>query len=299
VNINFTNIFDASKIEEIFSVYSNNVNEFHDPVFQAKVVEVFKVELPEIYALTQEVRRMVLTEPYFVVVKGLNFNHLKEGARDVFILAFNSSLGYSTPTDQVNKKVLWPVKAETSPALKNLTFSQRLGEAEYHTDTQYFKEPEKIFSLWCVTPDKNKGGVNGLVRADYIVREIMKREDGKEVIEALTKTDFPFRVPSVFTASGKDDVVEYFLGPILSKNPKIRYRKDTIDEGTVVSGIKLSSIQTKAIDVIESILNSQKEEFTNFLEREEVIFVNNHELLHNRSDYQDLARFLIRVRIKV
>jgi hypothetical protein len=199
----------------------------------------------------------------------------------------------------VNKKVLWPVKAELNPTTKDLTFSQKLGEAEYHTDTQYFENPEKIFSLWCIAPDRNKEGVNGLISADYIMAEINRRVDGKKVMETLRKTKFPFRVPSVFTTDGSDDDIEYFLGPIFSENPKIRYRKETIDKGILASGTNLSNEQKYAIGVVEHVLNNPKKEIKIFLEKGEVIFVNNHELLHNRSYYSDPNRFLIRVRIKI
>ena len=298
MNFTFSSNFNKNVIGEVFTPFLGNVTNFSDLNFQKKLVDQFRYNLPEIYSFSQEVKKTLLVKPNFAIIKGLQFNSLPTEVRDLFILAFNASMGYATPTDQVNKKVLWPVKAELNPTVKNLTFSQRLGEAEYHTDTQYFAEPEEFFSLWCIVPDKNGEGLNGLVSADYIISEIKTRPDGEEILNTLKNTKFPFRVPSVFTADGTDTDIEYFLGSILSENPKIRYRKETIDKGVLASGIKLSPTQVKAINAIEEILQNPKEVVTNLLEKDEVIFVNNHELLHNRTDYHDPERFLIRVRIK-
>lgn len=55
----------------------------------------------------------------------------------------------------------------------------------------------------------------------------------------------------------------------------------------------------KALEVVEEILNNPKEEVKLFLNENEVIFMNNHELLHNRSSYSDEERYLIRVRNRI
>jgi len=290
-------IFPANEIASKYSKFIGNESKFHNQDFQHQLSSFLKSEFPDIYALAQEIKKRVLTEPKFVVVTGLDFNSLLDETRDLFILSVTSSIGYATPTDQVNKKVLWPVKAVKNPTHTNSTFSQRLGEAAYHTDTQYFEFPEEAFSLWCIEPDKNKQGVNGLISADYIIGQINKRTDSSEILKTLTQTKFPFRVPSVFTGTASDDKVEYFLGNVLSQKPKIRYRKETIEKGVLASGIQLTKEQKHAIEVIEEIINKPSEELKLLLRKGEVIFVNNHELLHNRSDFQDPNRHLIRVRM--
>lgn len=61
----------------------------------------------------------------------------------------------------------------------------------------------------------------------------------------------------------------------------------------------LTNEQHEALKVVDEILNNPKEEFKLFLNKDEVIFINNHELLHSRSNYYDKERHLIRVRNKI
>jgi len=57
--------------------------------------------------------------------------------------------GNPTATDQ--KQVIWDVKARQRDSAYFSTFSETDGEAAYHTDTQYFPEPEPIFLLYCMS----------------------------------------------------------------------------------------------------------------------------------------------------
>ena len=184
-----------------------------------------------------------------------------------------------------------------NPKVKNLTFSQTLGEAAYHTDTQYFSAPEEMFGLWCLQPDKNGDGVSGLVDGRYIVEELSKTNEGRQMLATLMHTEFPFRVPSVFTASGTDDTVEVFMAPILSEEPFIRYRRETLDKGVAATGKQLEPNQLEAINHLDKQLFKDGVAYSFLIKSEEVAFANNYELLHSRSDFQDPERHLIRVRM--
>lgn len=128
--------------------------------------------VPETQTLAQEAQERMLGDLRFTVVRGLGFTQLTKPIRNLYILGFTAQMGVATPTDQVDKKVLWPIKADPNPNVKNTTFSQRLGVAPYHTDTQYFQKPEEMFGLWCLQPDKNGDGISGLVDGRYIVEEL-------------------------------------------------------------------------------------------------------------------------------
>jgi len=178
MEINFNKEFEKINLLKLVNdlrYFANEDEKHHEQSFQEQIVKLFKTNYLTLYNLTQDIKSILLKQPFFVVLKGVNFNSLDEKIRDVFILGFTSSIGYSTPTDQMNKKVLWPVKAETNPIVKNLTFSQRLGEAQYHTDAQYSKNPEELLSLWCLKSDKNGEGISGLISADYLISEIKNR----------------------------------------------------------------------------------------------------------------------------
>lgn len=240
----FSREFNKINIQELNNNLSQFINQYekhYQKSFQKQIVKLFQNKYPEFFNLAQYIKKELLKAPFFLVVKGISFNSLEEEIRDIFILSLSSSIGFSTPTDRINKKVLWTVKADLDQSIKDLTFSQRLGEAEYHTDTQYFEYPEEILSLWCVKPDKDGGGVNGLISADYLISEIRQKVNGEKLIKTLTETKFPFKVPSVFTKSGNDSEVEIFLESILSYCTKIRFRRETIDKGCILGNISLTN----------------------------------------------------------
>jgi hypothetical protein len=110
-------------------------------------------------------------------------------------------------------------------------------------------------------------------------------------------TQFPFRVPSVFTSSGSDDTVEVFMAPILRDRPFIRYRRETLDKGIVALGKQLEQSQQNAINYLDSRLLDENVSYSFLIHAGEVAFANNYELLHSRSNFQDPERHLIRVRM--
>ena len=270
-----------------------------DPAIHKKLVLLLKEFFPELIRKFSVVPSLLESKYRFCVVKGLRFQELEQASRDFLILSISSFIGLPTMTDKVNKIVLWPVKPEEKSTVSNTTFSQRTGEAAYHTDTQYFENPERYMSLWCINPDKDGGGVSGLVDGRKVIEEI-QRKYGEDTIKTLSDPVYPFRVPSVFTAKGGDENTEVYYGAIINLNelnkPLIRYRKETLDKGMRASGFILNTAQERALSLLEEVLNDKKLEFAYLLREGDVMFANNHELLHNRSHFEDMERFLIRVR---
>ena len=286
-----------STISSALVPLTNQEEYFHRPDFQADVADTLTKAVPEIRDIAQDARDRILGDMRFVVVRGLGFTELPEPIRDLYILGFTAHMGVATPTDQVKKKVLWPIKADMNPQVKNLTFSQTLGEAAYHTDTQYFAEPEEMFGLWCLQPDRNGDGVSGLVDGRFLVEELSKTEEGRKMLAIFMHTEFPFRVPSVFTTSGTDDTVEVFMAPILAERPFIRYRRETLDKGVAATGKQLQPEQLGAVEYLDKRLHDEDVAYSFLIHAGEVAFANNYELLHSRSDFQDPERHLIRVRM--
>ena len=270
-----------------------------DVEFQKELVELIKASCPELSEKADLVSEKIKVGYRFCILRGLNFHQLDEKTRSLIILGFSCMVGNPTPTDMVNRVVLWPVKPEKTHAVINTTFSQRTGEAEYHTDTQYFDEPEKYMSLWCVNPDRNDGGVSGLLDGRKLLSEIEKRH-GEEGVHVLSESLFPFRVPSVFTENGGDSNPEIYYGPIFnttnSELPLIRYRRETLEKGLISKGIVLNHLEKYALECIENVLHDPNLGFKYLLKKGEAIFADNHELLHMRTYFDDMERFLIRVR---
>lgn len=95
----------------------------------------------------------------------------------------------------------------------NTTFSEHDGEAEYHTDSQFYPDPEKYFSLWTIQHARDGGGVSGLIDGRKLIQFLENKSP--EALSTLRNELFPFRVPSVFTKDGHDSCVEVLQAPIL------------------------------------------------------------------------------------
>ncbi len=252
-----------------------------------------------IQKLSVEIKEKLENSFDFVIVRDLPIQELGVEAYAKFAVGMSSLIGTPTMTDRSKGIIAWPVKADPNATGSNLTFSQHNLEAEFHTDSQYYKEPERYFSLHCVCPDKFGAGVNSYVHYKAVVQKIEKRKDGENIINTLRNTQFPFRVPTIFTKSLSDKEVEVIKEPILGENIEIRYRRDTIDKAIKTGQFSLTAGQNNALKVIEEILSDKSIQFEYFLNQGEAIFANNHTLLHSRTSFTDPDRFLYRIRMKV
>ena len=183
------------------------------------------------------------------VLHGTGVDRIEDQSAQLLSITISSVYGTPTKTDRRLEQVAWPVKYDPGATMTR-TFSQSLGEAAFHTDTQYFMHPEEYFGLFCVVSDIPGRGTNRLLRVNDIVQYLFSRDESK--ILAALQNPYPFRVPSVFTKSGDDSDVEIIWAPILTNdNQAIRYRKDTIDGALGVPGVSISDEQHDALQKME------------------------------------------------
>ncbi len=261
------------------------------------VAERFSSLHPNAKEFARLIRDRLDSDPRFVIVDGLEFHLLPADVRDAFVLALCSLVGRPTKTDKVEGKIVWDVTPREYLDHTNTTFSEHSGEAEFHTDSQFFPEPERYFSLWSLRQASDGGGVNGLVDARMITRRLVEAKIGIEAMATLAETDLPFRVPTVFTEQRKDEVAEVLMAPVFAQRPYMRYRKDTLQKGLIAKGMHLEPQISRALQQLESIIGSQDLILKHFLQTGQVLFGNNHEILHNRTSFVDQKRHLLRVRM--
>jgi alpha-ketoglutarate-dependent taurine dioxygenase len=266
---------------------------------------LFAETSPESFATMEATRNDIRHGVGFVVLHGTGVE-IAEGQADSHKDAQTSQLlsitlasvhGEPTKTDRRLAQVAWPIRFEPDSKVAVPTISQRLGEASFHTDTQYFPTPEETFGLFCVTPDVRGKGTNMLLHVDDVVAAL-KDAHGDEPLTQLAKF-FPFKVPTVYTASGEDSEDEVTWAPILDEgDTKIRYRRDTIDNALKIPGIDLSDASIQAMNQLDQILHSLPS--TDYhLEAGDGIIINNKIILHARNDFQNPKRHLWRVRTKL
>lgn len=261
-----------------------------------KLATTIRRTAPRLDAYAKNLMQRVKTGFRCVVVKKLPFSELPQEIRNHFIVGFCSLMGNPTPTDQIHKKIIWPVAVDAKNTDGYLTFSQHNHKAGFHTDSQYFVYPEDVATLWCVYPDKYGMGINGLIDGRYVVQQLATLADSPSILQTLLTTIFPFRVPTIFMKHKGMVPPEITKAPILAPMPFIRYRLDAILEGFRSQKKIPTKKQQKALDAIEAILKKDTNAFNVFLEKNDILMVNNHEVMHSRSSFRDKERLLLRVR---
>lgn len=261
------------------------------------VAEQLSASLPDAKEFAQLIRDRLDGDPRFVIVDGLEFHLLPADIRDAFVLALCTLVGRPTKTDKVEGKIIWDVTPREYLDHANTTFSEHSGEAEFHTDSQFFPEPERYFSLWSLRQASDGGGVNGLIDARMITRRLVEEQIGVEAMMTLSETDLPFRVPTVFTEQRKDEIAEVLMAPVFAQRPYMRYRKDTLQKGLIAKGMQLEPRISRALQQLDGIISNQDLMLKHFLQTGQVLFGNNHEILHNRTSFVDQKRHLLRVRM--
>ena len=285
----------ADKIFEGMTDVSDEVKNSSE--YSEAVAQRLSTSHPLSKQLAAQIKDRLDNDPRFVVVDGLEFHLLPVSIRDAFILGLCTLIGRPTRTDKVEGKIIWDVMPREYLDHTNTTFSEHSGEAEFHTDSQFFPNPERYFSLWSLRHASDGGGVNGLLDARMITRRLVEDRLGIESMVTLSETELPFRVPTVFTEQRTDAAAEVLMAPIFADTPYIRYRKDTLQKGLLAKGMQLQPKVIRALQQVEAIIGDKDLTLRHFLQAGQVLFGNNHEILHNRTSFVDQQRHLLRVRI--
>jgi len=233
------------------------------------------------------------TECGLIVIKETGIDKVSKELAQLGSIAVSSLLGSPTPTTPRSPVIAWPITYKPESRSSHKTFSETNSEASFHTDSQYLDHPEKYFGLFCIKPDKFGDGISQVVDGNSIIHNLSKSH-GKSVIDELRKK-YPFKLPSIFTKDDQELEPEVIWAPILSNN-QIRYRNDTLMGALALESITVPDTQLQALQSFEEVL--QKSDVINYsLEAGDVMFVNNHRMLHGRTAFQDVNRLLYRVRM--
>ncbi|KQQ35961.1 hypothetical protein ASF61_07005 [Duganella sp. Leaf126] len=235
-----------------------------------------------------------------LAITGLGLAGLAEAERNALLYAISLSLGYPTSTDQRTQRVAWDIRARPGSAQKSsfVTFSERVGSADMHTDSSFYPMPEEQFLLYVVTAAACGGGASLLIGVDDIYAELQRTEAGRAAFTLLSDTALPFRVPSVYAAS--DDQVEIEMAPVFERRGDtltMRWRHDSLIKGLAARPAIDTPDVGAALALLNEVIEQRAPRFCQQLPDDTLLWVDNRRALHGRADYSDPARHLIRIRI--
>jgi alpha-ketoglutarate-dependent taurine dioxygenase len=211
-------------------------------------------------------------------------------------LAYAIALCVNNPTATDKRQVIWDVRAQKRDSTYFSTFSETDGEAAFHTDTQYYPEPEPHFVLYCMEPAKCGGGYSSILDARALRRDI--EQDAPWLAKVLSTKNLPFRVPSAFITGDNPNMVEATLAPVFSQTPMIRYRRDTLAAGLHYFPQYGDADVHRALDAFEEHLAKCPHQAEFFMPKDSLVLIDNHRALHARTGFQDHERHLLRIRMQ-
>lgn len=294
--------FDWGRDQEaIVAIVSRYFSDYNGNGFYPHPDEVvLQRELLALPALQQMRRMLRQGGARGMAITGLGLAGLDEPQRNAVLYAIALSLGFPTSTDQRTQRVAWDIRARpgSAGASRFVTFSERVGNADMHTDSSFYPMPEEQFLLYVVRAAQCGGGASLLIDVDDIHAELLRTEAGRASFELLSQAQVPFRVPSVYAAS--DEQVEIQLAPVFERVGEelaIRWRHDSILKGLAARPDLDTPALGAALALLNEVIEQHAPRFCQQLPDDTLLWADNRRTLHGRATYTDPARHLIRIRI--
>lgn len=269
-----------------------------DDAFDALEEELLKSIIkdadPKLVEYLREGKEKLSGEPGYFILKRTGLEKLSLPLAQLTAIAVSSFFGHPTKPSPRSQVIAWPIDYTAENGTPGVTFSQTNAEATMHTDTQYFSEPEPYFGLFCIKPASDSGGMSQVIDGRVVLSNLAE-VDGEDTLAELAKP-FPFQVPVIFTKDPYNQAPEITWAPIIGADG-VRYRKDTLANALSVDGVRVPDAQLRALESFEEALGRAPVANYN-LEAGDVLFVNNHRLLHGRTAFEDPNRLMLRVRVK-
>jgi hypothetical protein len=176
-------------------------------------------------------------------------------------------------------------------------YHQTSDGGSYHTDGPHWMIPPDIIGLLCINPAL-EGGASKFISAYTIHNEILKK--GVDKLKPLYENFFFDRREEV---SKSLRVISKPVFHFSDNRLYCRYLKDYIVSGHQILDTKLSTLQKESLDLIRNISESPKNILNYDLKINDMVFSDNHRLLHGRDAFKDSnsnnkKRELLRVWVK-
>jgi alpha-ketoglutarate-dependent taurine dioxygenase len=250
-------------------------------------------EWSELQFLGDKIIKILESEQGFVVIKNLPFRFYQRPLLDYLFASLSLCLGNLTVHNNCNN-VIWEVTPRSDLRGREPTFSELNVEAPLHTDSAFRVQPEKYFGLWAIRSAK-QGGHSTAIKVKELVEFLTRSTSGKQCLQILRGERFPFRVPPAFAPNyQQSQIIE---APIVTNSPLIRFRIDTLMAGFRHNPELATPERLWAIKYFERAIKTYPNTLEFKLNDGDLVFFNNHTMLHGRTVFADRKRLLLRIRI--
>jgi alpha-ketoglutarate-dependent taurine dioxygenase len=243
------------------------------------------------------IREILDHGPGYVIVKGFPVADRPEREISADFEALVSRLGTVT-AHGASRQTIWRITPR--PDLNHVpTFSEAAGEAPFHTDNSWVREPEQYFALLVIRP-ADVGGESLLCPVAELLQELARTREGPAVLRTLRERSFPFAIPVVFRSATEAaaKVTPVVTSPVVLSRSALRYRYDVIKAGFQVRPDLATAESVHAVEVFNEFLTGVRQSFPTIrLESGDLLIANNFTVLHARTDFTDPNRLLLRARI--
>ena len=232
-----------------------------------------------------------------LMIKRLGLLDYDLDTRYKLLYTLSLMLGYPTATEARGRRVSWDIKPRDLPPGYYATYSEIPEPAEFHTDTQYYINPENYLILYVINPAADGSGETTLCSGYALKKRMLESERGQKAFDILRTTEIPFRIPSLFTQSGKGDEIAVTSATIFGDTPFIRLRLDTINKGLELNP-EIDTLELRdALACLWETLDNDLDYVKLPLPADAACFVDNHVALHGRTGFSDMNRHLVRLRV--
>ncbi|MCO1334009.1 TauD/TfdA family dioxygenase [Microbulbifer sp. OS29] len=168
---------------------------------------------------------------------------------------------------------------------ESIPVSQTNAPTGVHTDSSQRTVLPKILGLCCIMPAVT-GGKSKIVSASQVHEKL--RQSAPQKLEILYK-DYIRDLVTPGSEKNIENIQENHFPIFKYSEDKltIRYMRYWIEKGQERIGKPLSSEVTSALDALDIELNSEENTLSFYMERGDIIFVDNTRILHDRDGFID------------
>jgi hypothetical protein len=191
--------------------------------------------------------------------------------------------GLGRPMEQnIEGTLLYDVRDTGRDVASGVRFSVTNAESSFHTDNSFGPTFADYVGLLCLQTAK-AGGLNQIVSGYSVHNELAGHHP--EILEVLRQ---PFHIDRRGgVRPGESPTISF---PILSGDRDrliCRYLRYWIEAGHEKAQQPLTPAQVQALDVLDRVLSRPELRAEFYLERGQMLFVNNRWILHNRTAFAD------------